>query len=42
MTRLLAGILLLALAACAAGEGPSGPYVGGSLGGTIRAPSRDR
>ncbi|WP_279387803.1 hypothetical protein [Roseicella frigidaeris] len=42
MTRLLACLLLLALAACAAGEGPSGPYVGGGLGGNLRSPARDR
>ncbi|NOG69187.1 hypothetical protein [Roseicella sp. DB1501] len=46
MTRILAPVLacmlLLTLAACVAGEGSSGPYVGGSLGGNVRTPSRDR
>ena len=41
MTRAVALLVLLALAACAGG-GASGPYVGGSLGGNLREDARLR
>ncbi len=42
MTRATAILLLLVLAACTAGGGPRGPYVGGAVGGSIREDSRLR
>ncbi|MFC7474417.1 hypothetical protein ACFQS7_08635 [Dankookia sp. GCM10030260] len=41
MRRAVALLLLLALGACAAG-GASGPYLGGSVGGNLRADTRGR
>jgi hypothetical protein len=42
MRTLAAALLLLALAACAASGGTSGPYVGGSVGTSTREDSRLR
>jgi hypothetical protein len=41
MRRAAVFLLLLAFAACAGG-GTSGPYVGGSIGGSIREDARIR
>jgi hypothetical protein len=35
-------LAVLALGACAAGSGPSGPYVGGAVGGNLRDDARTR